>query len=159
MTMHGLHRPALAIATALLSCSAMLAHGAEATWPRRLDTEKGQLTIYQPQPEKFDGNTLTGRAAASLKAANQKDPTFGVFWFTARVERRTAPADEGRLLLAGKRVLIGAARGLTGALIAQTVRRMGGAPDLVRLKGGIPFRKDSHGSRPRALRMASMAPG
>ena len=86
MTMHGLHRPALAIATALLSCSAMLAHGAEATWPRRLDTEKGQLTIYQPQPEKFDGNTLTGRAAASLKAANQKDPTFGVFWFTARVD-------------------------------------------------------------------------
>jgi hypothetical protein len=79
-------RPTLVLLAALLSFGPTLVHGAEATWPRRLDTERGQLTIYQPQPEKFDGNTLTGRAAASLKATGQRDPTFGVFWFTARVD-------------------------------------------------------------------------
>ena len=86
MTMHGMQRPALAITAVIVSFCATLANGAEATWPRRLDTERGELTIYQPQPEKFDGNTLTGRAAVALKAAGQRDPTFGVFWFTARVD-------------------------------------------------------------------------
>jgi len=38
----------------------------DATWPREIVTDKGTLTIYQPQPEKFDGNTLESRAAASF---------------------------------------------------------------------------------------------
>jgi hypothetical protein len=86
MPQGSLQRPISVVVVALLGFAATLANGAEATWPRRLDTERGQLTIYQPQPEKFDGNTLTGRAAASLKATGQRDPTFGVFWFTARVD-------------------------------------------------------------------------
>jgi hypothetical protein len=84
--MQGLLRITLAAAIALTSVFASVAMAAEGTWPRRLDTDKGQLAIYQPQPEKFDGNTLTGRAAASLKAQGRTDPTFGVFWFTARVD-------------------------------------------------------------------------
>lgn len=62
------------------------AHAAEATWPRTLETDRGTLTIYQPQPEKFDGNSIEGRAAASLKARSTSAPTFGVIWFKARVE-------------------------------------------------------------------------
>ena len=58
----------------------------EDNWPRRLDTERGRLTIYQPQPESFEANLLTGRAAASLQQGNRSEPTFGVFWFAARVD-------------------------------------------------------------------------
>jgi len=60
---------------------------ADATWPREIVTDKGTLTIYQPQPEKFDGNSLKGRAAASFGSkGGPADPTFGVFWFTGRVD-------------------------------------------------------------------------
>jgi two-component system sensor histidine kinase/response regulator len=63
--------------------------------------------------------------------------TGSTFWFTARVERRATPAEEPRQLLANARVLIGAGHGLTGALIAQTVRRLGGAPDQVSDASGV----------------------
>lgn len=59
---------------------------ADSTWPREIVTDKGTLTIYQPQPEKFDGNTLQGRAAASFGTKGAADPTFGVFWFSGRVD-------------------------------------------------------------------------
>ena len=58
----------------------------EDNWPRRLDTERGRLTIYQPQPESFEANILRGRAAASIQSGNRSEPTFGVFWFAARVD-------------------------------------------------------------------------
>lgn len=59
---------------------------ADATWPREIKTEHGILTVYQPQPEKFDGNVLTARAAVSLLKQGESEPTFGVFWYTARVD-------------------------------------------------------------------------
>ncbi|MFI5370355.1 MAG: carbohydrate-binding family V/XII, partial [Candidatus Eisenbacteria bacterium] len=62
------------------------ASAADKSWPRELKTEKGVLTIYQPQPEKFENNILTGRAAASLVPKGQTTPVFGVFWFTGRVD-------------------------------------------------------------------------
>ncbi len=55
-------------------------------WPREIETDAGIVTIFQPQPEKFENNILQGRAAASLLAKNAAEPTFGVFWFTARVD-------------------------------------------------------------------------
>jgi hypothetical protein len=57
-----------------------------ATWPREIKTDQGILTIYQPQPETFQANELKGRAAVSLLEKNATEPTFGVFWFTARVD-------------------------------------------------------------------------
>jgi hypothetical protein len=57
----------------------------ESGWPRRIDTDRGVLTIYQPQPEKLVGNLLQGRAAASV-AQGKAEPTFGVFWFTSRID-------------------------------------------------------------------------
>src|SRR5262245_22026550 len=71
------------------------ARGQDKTWPREMNTDKGVLTIYQPQPEKFENNVLTARAAASLTAKGGK-PVFGVFWFTARVD---TDRDEGTAML------------------------------------------------------------
>jgi two-component system sensor histidine kinase/response regulator len=59
-------------------------------------------------------------------------PTGGsTFWFTARVERRAAAQVEIRPMLEGARVLIAAGHALTGALLAQTIRRLGGVSDQV----------------------------
>ena len=79
----------------LLSLMPMLAlslltgrvHGQAATsqWPQRLESPAGLITVYEPQPDKFDGNTLTARAAVSLTPTGAKDPEFGAMWFQSRV--------------------------------------------------------------------------
>ena len=56
---------------------------ADKTWPREVKTDQGILTIYQPQPETFRDNVLTGRAAVSLLKTRAASPIFGVFWFTS----------------------------------------------------------------------------
>src|SRR6516162_8705834 len=77
----------VAVAVGILAgFAAAPANAVQATWPRKVETERGTLTVYQPQPEKFDGNTLEGRAAASLTKKGAKEPTFGVFWFKAKVD-------------------------------------------------------------------------
>jgi len=59
---------------------------ADKTWPREVKTDQGILTIYQPQPDTFRDNVLTGRAAVSLLKTRAASPIFGVFWFTSRVD-------------------------------------------------------------------------
>ncbi len=54
-------------------------------WPVRVDTPSGSLSVYQPQPEKFEGDQLTARAAVSLTPTGATDPQFGAVWFTAQV--------------------------------------------------------------------------
>src|SRR5512132_2405119 len=55
-------------------------------WPRAIELQQGALTVYQPQVEKFEGVTLSGRCAVSWQPKDsQKAPAFGVFWFDARV--------------------------------------------------------------------------
>ncbi len=54
-------------------------------WPLRIDTSAGQLSIYQPQPETFEGDQLSARAAVSLLPTGATDPEFGATWFKARV--------------------------------------------------------------------------
>ena len=82
-TIAGLLALAIGIIAGFTSAAA---NAAQATWPRKVETERGTLTVYQPQPEKFDGNSLEGRAAASLTKKGAKEPTFGVFWFKAKVD-------------------------------------------------------------------------
>ena len=55
-------------------------------WPQELTSDKGTIVIYQPQPEKLQGNKLTGRAAIQLELPNKKEPIFGVFWFSSTIE-------------------------------------------------------------------------
>jgi len=57
-----------------------------ADWPQVLTGDKGSIVIYQPQPEKLNGHTLTGRAAMQLELKDKKDPLFGVFWFSSTIE-------------------------------------------------------------------------
>src|SRR5512134_3953862 len=78
-------RMAFAATASLCLLFAATARAQDRTWPRELDTEKGALTIYQPQPEKFENNMLQGRAAVSLLSKGEKAPVFGVFWFSGRV--------------------------------------------------------------------------
>ena len=81
-------RLALLLAVAAVSSPrALFAQAAPAVseWPLRVDSPAGVLTVYQPQPEKFEGDTLTARAAVSLTPPGATDPEFGAMWFSARV--------------------------------------------------------------------------
>jgi hypothetical protein len=55
-------------------------------WPQEITAEAGSVIVYQPQPESFKANILTGRAAVSLKFKNKEDLVFGAIWFTSRVD-------------------------------------------------------------------------
>ncbi len=59
---------------------------ADTGWPREIVTDSGTMIIYQPQPDKLDGITLTGRAAVSVLPTGSKEPVFGVVWFTSRAQ-------------------------------------------------------------------------
>ena len=73
-------------------CFVILAIGAhppvkaDIDWPQEVITDEGKIIVYQPQPEKLEGNQLFGRSAMSLELKKQADPVFGVFWFRARVD-------------------------------------------------------------------------
>ncbi|HXE51430.1 MAG TPA: hypothetical protein VN541_00355, partial [Tepidisphaeraceae bacterium] len=55
------------------------------SWPLRLDGAEGLIQVYQPQPESFQDDTLTARAAVSLTPPGATDPVFGAMWMNARV--------------------------------------------------------------------------
>jgi len=55
-------------------------------WPREIETPQGTVVIYQPQPEKLDGNQLKGRAAVAVELKDASEPVFGAVWFEARLE-------------------------------------------------------------------------
>lgn len=54
-------------------------------WPLRLDGSEGLIEVYQPQPEQFQGDSLTARAAVSLTPPGATAPVFGAMWMNARV--------------------------------------------------------------------------
>ncbi|NKB86840.1 MAG: carbohydrate-binding family V/XII [Acidobacteria bacterium] len=58
----------------------------DATWPQEIVTDEGELVVYQPQPEKLEGNVLHGRAAFQLEM-NDSEPAFGAFFFEATLAR------------------------------------------------------------------------
>jgi hypothetical protein len=55
-------------------------------WPREIRVPEGTVVIYQPQPEKLDGNRLMARAAVAVKLKSSKEPVFGAIWFDARLD-------------------------------------------------------------------------
>ncbi len=63
-------------------------------WPKTLSGEKGEIIMYQPQIESFEGDKLESRSAISIKLAGQDKTVFGAMWFEARLatdmETRTA---------------------------------------------------------------------
>ncbi len=58
----------------------------ENPWPRVITTSRGNILIYQPQPENLDGNMLNARAAVSIDLDNSGNLVFGAVWFAARLE-------------------------------------------------------------------------
>ena len=55
-------------------------------WPREVKVSQGVVVIYQPQPEKLEGNRLSGRAAVSVELKGSTEPVFGAVWFEARLD-------------------------------------------------------------------------
>ena len=78
-----------------LSTIAWPHENAEDSWPREIAASEGVVVLYQPQPEKLDGNQLKGRAAVSVELKESTEPVFGAVWFNARLDtdraERTAP--------------------------------------------------------------------
>ena len=56
------------------------------TWPREVTIKNGVIVLYQPQPEKLEGNSLSGRAAVSIELNDRDQPVFGAIWFTGELE-------------------------------------------------------------------------
>jgi len=57
---------------------------ADGGWPRVVANGADSFTVYQPQIDAWDGNTLSARFAISALPANASDAIFGVAFFTAR---------------------------------------------------------------------------
>ena len=59
---------------------------AQDLWPKEITLSTGaKLTIYQPQPESFSGNKITGRAAVSIRKSAKEEPLFGAVFYTATI--------------------------------------------------------------------------
>jgi len=73
----------------------------ELQWPRSISIPRGEIVIYQPQPETFEGNKLTARAAVALTVKEQPEPVFGAIWMEARVrtdrDNRTVDLEEVKI--------------------------------------------------------------
>ena len=54
-------------------------------WPNQLEYKGHKIVVYQPQPESFEGDKITGRAAVSVTSAGDAEPKFGAIWIEARV--------------------------------------------------------------------------
>ena len=55
-------------------------------WPQEIVADEVTIVVYQPQPDKLEGNVLSARAAMSLEADNLDEPIFGAFWFDAKID-------------------------------------------------------------------------
>jgi len=58
---------------------------ASSRWPMHIPTSDGEIVIFQPQLEDFQGDTLKGRAAVSVTSSRQQEPMYGAVWLESRV--------------------------------------------------------------------------
>jgi len=54
-------------------------------WPREIKAAQGTVVMYQPQPQRLDGNQLEYRAAVSVTLTGADEPVYGVVWFKSRI--------------------------------------------------------------------------
>ena len=78
-------RPLGAVFLSTLLLAAPAAADEASTWPREIETEKGRVVVYQPQPDTFEDNLITARVAVSV-TPKDKDPVFGAAWLEATVD-------------------------------------------------------------------------
>jgi len=74
-----------ALLAALLITASMTVR-AELQWPQQITANEGVIVVYQPQPERLDGNVLEGRAAMALELDGKEEPVFGAMWFSAKLD-------------------------------------------------------------------------
>ena len=71
----------------MLSATILNAQAKETSkWPQSFKTEKEMVNIYNPSLEESQSNTLSARAAFSIKETD-KNPVFGALWFKAGFEK------------------------------------------------------------------------
>lgn len=71
----------------LCCCFAFTVNAQQVTWPEEIPLPGGsKIVVYQPQPEKLEGNRLSLRAAVSYRQTAKSDPIFGVIWAVALLE-------------------------------------------------------------------------
>ena len=72
----------------VVACTARAqAPAPDVAWPREAKAADGTvITVYQPQVERWADNTLSGRAAVSVKRPGEKEPHYGVIELSARTE-------------------------------------------------------------------------
>ena len=58
------------------------------TWPREIEAKEGVITLYQPQLESFESDTLQGRMAISIKPP-EGEMVFCAVWFKAQMTTDT----------------------------------------------------------------------
>lgn len=74
-------------AIAIISFLALQAQSQDSYWPRDIVLENGgTITIFEPQPEKLEGNKLTGRAAIAVRQHPDSTQLFGAIFATALLE-------------------------------------------------------------------------
>ena len=84
--------PSMILILALVASAAASAQSAAGLddslidWPQVISAPEGEIIVYQPQPERLEGNRLQGRAAFQLDLAELEEPIFGAMWFSARLE-------------------------------------------------------------------------
>ncbi len=49
-------------------------------WPNELEYKGHKIVVYQPQPESFEGDKITGRATVSVTLPGKAEPKFGAIW-------------------------------------------------------------------------------
>jgi hypothetical protein len=53
-------------------------------WPREIALDNGvKILMYQPQPERMNGNKLLFRSVVSVRKSKNEEPVFGVVWTEA----------------------------------------------------------------------------
>jgi len=76
----------------------------EFSWPKTMTSDKGEIIVYQPQIESFEGDRLESRSAVAVKVAGQEGMVFGAMWFESHLvtnmETRTARLDRTKVTAA-----------------------------------------------------------
>jgi hypothetical protein len=56
-------------------------------WPKVIPFKNGgSATVYQPQPDNFEGNKIEGRSAVAVRETKTSEPVFGVIFFDAKMD-------------------------------------------------------------------------
>lgn len=74
------------LTSANAQAQAINADSVDVGWPRQYTSGSTTFTVYQPQLDDWNSDTLTARAAVAAKEAGKDEPTYGVIWLAARTE-------------------------------------------------------------------------